>query len=418
MSAMFKHTSKPSYTGANKRNRLTTGLVFAVLTLAGVSMGDVSLGTHEAHASGTFYRYDAQQAQGAPGTIIRAEPMSGAPLGASAYRVLYRSVGLQGEPIAVSGVVVIPAGIAPVEGRPIVGWAHPTTGVVPRCAPSEARFVFQTMMGLRDMVRHGYIVAATDYPGLGTEGPHPYLVGVSEARAVIDAVRAARQLPHAQAGDRYAVWGHSQGGQAALFSGMIAHDYAPELHLLGVAAAAPATDLRTLLSDDADTDGGRNVTAMTLWSWQHVYGAPIAQVVQPSAMPAVDALSNECIESIYDMVQRHYSQRPLQQRFLSVPNVTQLEPWRSLLAQNIPGTLPPDIPVLITQGAADRLVLPEVTRAYVQRLCAAGDAVTYQEWPGVHHGLIGSDSALQAVAWMADRFDGRAAPTSCPVPTR
>jgi alpha-beta hydrolase superfamily lysophospholipase len=260
-------------------------------------------------------------------------------------------------------------------------------------------------------------VAATDYPGLGTAGPHPYLVGVSEARAVIDAVRAARQLPGAQASDQYAVWGHSQGGQAALFSGIIAQEYAPELHLQGVAAAAPATDLKTLLSDDADTDGGRNVTAMTLWSWQRVYGAPIYQVVQPDAMPAVNALANECIESIYDMVQRHYSQRPLQQQFLSVGNVTQLEPWHSLLEQNIPGTLPTDIPVLITQGAADRLVLPEVTRAYVQRLCAAGDTVMYREWPGVHHGLIGSDSALTAVAWIADRFDGKAAPNSCPAAT-
>jgi alpha-beta hydrolase superfamily lysophospholipase len=407
----------PKTSFAGTRTRVATALALVVLTLAGASLGDVVLGVGQARASDAFYTYDVQQAQGAPGSIIRMEPMSGAPLGASAFRVLYRSVGLHSEPIAVSGVVVIPAGVAPADGRPIVAWAHPTTGVVPRCAPSEAHFVFQTMMGLRDMVRHGYIVAATDYPGLGTAGPHPYLVGVSEARAVIDAVRAARQLAGAQASDRYAVWGHSQGGQAALFSGIIARDYAPELHLKGVAAAAPATDLKTLLSDDADTDGGRNVTAMTLWSWQRVYGAPIDQVVEPAAMPAVDALANECIESIYDMVQRHYSQRPLEQQFLSVRDVTQLEPWRSLLAQNIPGTLPTDIPVLITQGAADRLVLPEVTRAYVRRLCAAGSTVMYQEWPGVHHGLIGSDSALQAVAWISDRFDGVAAPSTCPAAT-
>ncbi|MFZ0872927.1 MAG: lipase family protein [Rhodanobacter sp.] len=408
---------KPKSSPASGRSRLASALALVLLTLAGASLGDAVLGIDQARASDAFYTYDVQQTQGAPGSIIRMEPMSGAPLGASAYRVLYRSVGLHGEPIAVSGVVVIPAGVAPADGRPIVAWAHPTTGVVSRCAPSEAYFAFQTMMGLRDMVRHGYIVAATDYPGLGTAGPHPYLVGVSEARAVIDAVRAARQLPGAQASDRYAVWGHSQGGQAALFSGIIARDYAPELRLQGVAAAAPATDLKTLLSDDADTDGGRNVTAMTLWSWQRVYGAPIDQVVQPAAMPAVNALANECLESLYDMVQRHYSQRPLEQHFLSVPDVTQLEPWHSLLEQNIPGTLPSDIPVLITQGAADRLVLPEVTRAYVQRLCAAGSTVMYREWPGVHHGLIGSDSALQAVAWIADRFDGKAAPNTCPTAT-
>jgi len=409
--------TKPNNSPAGRRSRLATALVLAALSLAVACIGVVT-GIDQARANDAFYAYDAQEAQGgAPGSIIRMQQMSGAPLGASAYRVLYRSTGLHGEPIAVSGVVVIPAGVAPADGRPVVAWAHPTTGVVPRCAPSEARFVFQTMMGLRDMVRHGYIVAATDYPGLGTEGPHPYLVGVSEARAVIDAVRAARQMPGAQASNRYAVWGHSQGGQAALFSGIIARTYAPELALQGVAAAAPATDLKTLLRDDADTDGGRNVTAMTLWSWRRVYGAPIDQVVKPAAMPAVDALADECIESIYDMVQRHYSQRPLEQQFLSVSDVTELEPWHSLLVQNIPGTLPPDIPVFVAQGAADRLVLPEVTRAYVQRLCAAGSSVTYQEWPGVHHGLIGSDSALQAVGWIADRFDGKAAPNTCSAST-
>jgi hypothetical protein len=36
---------------------------------------------------------------------------------------------------------------------------------------------------------------ATDYPGLGTPGVHAYLMGESEGRAVLDSVRAARNLP-------------------------------------------------------------------------------------------------------------------------------------------------------------------------------------------------------------------------------
>lgn len=368
----------------------------------------------DAQAGDAFYAYRPEQARGAPGSIIRMEPVDGAPLGASAYRVLYRSIGVKGEPIAVSGIVVVPAGPAPAGGRPIVAWAHPTTGVVPRCAPSEARFGFQMMMGLRDMVRRGYVVAATDYPGLGTAGPHPYLVGDSEARAVIDAVRAARQVPDAQAGNRFVVWGHSQGGQAALFTGVLAASYAPELRLLGIAAAAPATDLKALLRADAGTDGGRNVTAMALWSWQRVYGAPIDPVVAPAAMAAMDALASECIESPVDVIERQYSQRPLRRQFLDVSDVTAVEPWKSLLASNSVGTLPRDVPVWIVQGAADRLVPPEVTRAYVKRLCAAGNRVQYVELPGVHHGFVASDGALQAVAWMAGRFDGAPAPNQCP----
>jgi acetyl esterase/lipase len=360
-----------------------------------------------------FYQAPPESTAGTPGSIVRIEPMRGAPLGASAYRVLYRSTDPSNQPILVSGVVVIPAGAAPKDGKPIIAWAHPTTGVVSDCAPSQARFVFQTMMGLRDMVRRGYIVVATDYPGLGTPGPHPYLVGNSEARAILDSVRAVRNLPQASAGDRYAVWGHSQGGQAALFAGELAKTYAPELQLVGVAVASPATDLQTLLRDDADTDGGRNITAMTLWSWSQVFHLPLDNVIKPGAMPAVDALSNECIESPVDMLERNRSQRPLREQFLRVDDITRVEPWRSLLLENIPGTLPPDIPVFVAQGDADRLVLPAVTQAYVQRLCKAGSKVQYISMPGVKHGWAGADSALPAVAWIADRFDGKQAPDSC-----
>ena len=112
---------------------------------------------------------------------MRQEPIDGAPLGASAYRVLYRSTGLKGEPIFVSGVVIVPQGDPPPGGRPIVAWAHPTSGITPRCAPSLAIFLFQQIQGLRSFVERGYVVAATDYPGLGTPETHPYLVGDSEA---------------------------------------------------------------------------------------------------------------------------------------------------------------------------------------------------------------------------------------------
>src|ERR1700722_1939939 len=215
-----------------------------------------------------FYQALAEEIAGPPGTLIRSEPMLFAPAGALAYRVLYRSTGLNGEPIAVSGVIVIPPGPPPPGGRPIVAWAHPTSGVVPHCAPSLAIFVFQQMAGSRPLVERGAIIAATDYPGLGTPGPHPYLVGVSEGRAVLDSVRVARLFPSAGATNRFAVWGHSQGGQAVLYAGALAKSYAPELDLVGVAAAAPATELATLMADDLNSAGGRNLTAMTLWSWQ------------------------------------------------------------------------------------------------------------------------------------------------------
>ena len=367
-----------------------------------------------ARAQTPFYVPTDQELAGRPGTLIRSEPMQGAPDGAAAYRVLYRSIGLHDEPIAVSGVVVVPLAKAPDEGRPIVAWAHPTTGVVPRCAPSRALSVFQQMQGLREMVEKGYVVAATDYPGLGTKGPHPYLVGVSEARAVLDAVRTARELPGAGGGRRFAVWGHSQGGQASLYTGILAKSYAPDLELVGVAAAAPATELATLMTDDLNSNGGRNLTAMTLWSWARVFGAPMDRVLQPAAIPVVDLLAEECIESIFDFVLRQRTARSLVKTFLSVPNPVDLEPWRSLAAGNTPGVLPSEIPVFLSQGTDDNLVRSDVTRDYMGQLCRAGASVSMVMLPGVNHGFIGRDSAGAAVKWMADRFAGKRPPNNCP----
>src|ERR1700749_1614375 len=104
--------------------------------------------------------------------------------------------------------------------------------------------------------------------------------------------------------NRYVAWGHSQGGQAALFAGMIAKTYAPELQLIGVAAAAPATDLATLMTDDLHTMGGRNLTAMSIWSWAKVLGVSREELVAPAAIPTVNALAEQCIEGAFDLYVR------------------------------------------------------------------------------------------------------------------
>ncbi|MGB7091082.1 MAG: alpha/beta fold hydrolase, partial [Methylovirgula sp.] len=256
-------------------------------------------------------------------------------------------------------------------------------------------------------------VAATDYPGLGTPGPHPYLVGISEARAVIDSVRVARNMPGAGGGTRFVVWGHSQGGQAALFTGMIAKKYAPELTLVGVAAAAPATELSDLMNSDLGTAGGDNIIAMTLWSWQRVFNAPMDKMVDPRALPAVNLLAQECVEGPVDLAVRRRTTRPLEEHFLKVKHPGDVEPWRSLLEKNTPSTLPPDVPVFLAQGTNDPIIKPEVTQDYAAQLCKAGSKVRTLALPNVGHGWAGRAAAPYAVEWMTARFAGEPAPDDC-----
>ena len=199
------------------RSALRAGLILAAWTLRCSSAPP---------APGAFYGAP-DRALGGPGRLIRSDAMKGSPPGSSAWRILYASTGLDGEPIEVSGVVIASDLPAPTGGRHVVAWAHPTTGVDDRCAPSAFPEFFETIPHLTALMALDYVVVATDYPGLGTAGPHPYLVGLSEGRAVLDAVRAARELPKSGAGKRFAVWGHSQGGHAALFAGQLARSTQP-----------------------------------------------------------------------------------------------------------------------------------------------------------------------------------------------
>jgi acetyl esterase/lipase len=170
------------------------------------------------------------------------------PQASRTWTLLYRSTSLRGKAIGVSGFVMLPKGKPPKQGWPVVSWAHGTSGIADSCAPSrdpKGPYTLYLEPQLRAWLEAGYAIANTDYEGLGTPGVHPYLVGRSEGRGVVDIVRATRQLDRRLA-RRYVIAGHSQGGHAALFAAALAPKRAPELRLRGVAAYAPASHLDLL----------------------------------------------------------------------------------------------------------------------------------------------------------------------------
>ncbi|WP_235201286.1 alpha/beta fold hydrolase [Microbacterium sp. CH12i] len=228
-------------------------------------------GSAEQRTDAPFYVLPTPLPTAAPGTIIRSEPIASVPTGSKAWRVLYHSRDLTGDDIAVSGVVIVPDGPVPDGGRTIVSWAHPTTGAAAKCAPSLARDPFELIEGLHELLAAGYAIAATDYPGLGVDGASSYLLGIPESNSMLDAARAARALTDTGASDRLLLWGHSQGGQAALFAAERAAAYAPELTLEGVAVAAPAANLSALMSDDIVNLSGTTIASFAIPAYEAAY---------------------------------------------------------------------------------------------------------------------------------------------------
>ena len=349
-----------------------------------------------------------------PGSILRVWPLlGGSPDDGEAFRILYRSTGLKGQPIEVSGAIYIPPGQPPAEGRHVIAYAHPTTGVVEKCAPSLMPDNAGLIWGLKSMLAEGYIVVATDYPGLGTPGIHPYLIGVSEGRSVLDSVRAAIALPRSGASNRFVLWGHSQGGQAVLYAGEMAKSYAPELKLFGVAAAAPATYLAELFDADKSSAAGKELTAMAIYSWSNLYNYPASSLVEPNAVNVYETMAHDCIESVAQFVALDKAERPLEREKFLKANPAKTEPWRSIMLRNSPGKKPAGAPVFLAQGTADTIVRPYITKQFGAALCKQGAKVMFVEMPGVTHTFAAKESVSVALKWMGDRFRGLPPPNSC-----
>jgi pimeloyl-ACP methyl ester carboxylesterase len=438
-------TNHPVGRGSRSRHALTALLAVATLFVGAACSSDPSTTssgtTGPSGTTGTtnpadnaptdaFYVAPDPLPDGEPGDIIRSEPLDGAPSGSQAWKVLYLSTGVDGSPTAVSGVVIAPlsattsgstpgsapSGTAVDAGRPILSWAHPTTGVVDDCAPSTMTEVFELIPGLATFLAAGYVVAATDYEGLGTAGVHPYLVGESEGRAVLDAARAARDLPEAGAGDQLLLWGHSQGGQASLFAGQMAPTYAPDLTLVATAAAAPAGELQQLLNDDAPTTTGITLGAYAVNAYLEIYGPDNSGMSASQVITTAGETATAEIVELCDLTQDDQIlaiATPLIGGFY-VDDPGSVEPWQTLLDQNTAGQTPIDSPVFIAQGDADTVVIPSTTTELVAAYCKLGVNVTEKVYPGVTHTLIGYESAADVAAWMAEILGGQTPAGTCP----
>ncbi|HEY6319328.1 MAG TPA: lipase family protein [Acidimicrobiia bacterium] len=379
--------------------RGTTLLVAAVLVVVGAPLAGAT-------PSGSGASSPRRLRAGKPGELISATPVI-APAGSRAWKVLYHSRALDGRDIEVSGVVVAPTSKPPSGGRPVVTWAHGTHGLADMCAPSQAIDSTYRITGIHQFLKAGYVVAATDYEGLGTPGQHPYLVGESEGRGVLDIVRAAEQLPGADASATTLIYGHSQGGQAALFAGQIAPTYAPDLHVLGVTAVAPVSDLSDLLPEASAAAPLVGYLVMAAVGLHTTYPIDLSAILTPQTLANLDVVDRLCSDDLVDYYAQFAPSQVVLQNPVDVPGVA------SVLLDDRAGNVSTPTPLLVIQGDQDALVPKAETDAFVQRACALGDRVDYRIYPGEDHVGARDASVNDVAAWMADRVAGRPAPSTC-----
>jgi len=347
------------------------------------------------------------------GSVLRSEQvrMTGPLAGVTGIRVLYRSVDADGAPAIVSGIVLTPPGAAPQAGRPVVAWAHGTTGIADRCAPSATTNLFYDDYGQegRDLLDQGFVVTATDYDGLGTAGVHTYHRSKELAAATIDSVTAAHRL--GDVGPLRPEWfvvGHSEGGLAALATDAIAQKSLPELAYRGAVVAAPTPPLATF-APAMFAIKGRGYAVLLLEA---------AAKVAPDLDPAV-ALGPEAARRIALVTHGCWEE--------AVPGFDDIDPDKMLASADVGRRLaevmatwaaydPATIqgPMLVVQGEADDSVLPPITAKLVDDLCTHSRTVEYRTYADAGHDEVMAASRSDTASWLARRLAGSEPPSSCP----
>lgn len=351
---------------------------------------------------------------GAPGTLLRSEPLAGRmlPLGSRAWRIQYVTTMPDGSPTMAVATVLAPTN-TPVTPMPVIAWDHGTVGLMQRCLPSLTTMPFTAIPAMQQVVDEQWVVVAPDYQS-DANGIHPFLIGEGEARSTLDAVRAARQLPNLALDPKTVLWGHSQGGHAALWTAMLAPDYAPDITLAGTVAIAPAADLLGLL----EMHGGDAVASGIGAYLVNAYSAFYPEVTYDDAVRPVARKVGRDLATRCPLDQQDAPVMTALIEGLSGESLLIMPPTQSLatmLGENTP-LGPYATPVLIAQGLEDEVVFPTSTDAYVAARCAAGVNLEYWRLPGQNHRTIVAPGApLEAplIDWTQQRFAGDAPAETC-----
>lgn len=378
-------------------------LLALVLALPGAAAG--------ASVPESFYTPSAGTIPHAHGLMIKSTAISGGslPKGGKSHLILYSSKAPDGRSVAVSGIVTIPKGKAPKGGFPVVSWAHGTTGIADSCAPSRHAtdppdnvYVRHFQAEATHWVKEGFVVAQTDYQGLGTPGLHPYLIGASEGRSVIDIVSAARGL-NKHVGKRWAAIGHSQGGHATLWAAALGPKYAPGLKLTGAVPLAPASHVgeQSDLIKKIDGNPFGGLPALIIAAGLERGGFDVSAALSDKALALYPQIDQICLDKL--SAQDSWGGLALKDIFREGYDTG---PLTTLIAANDPEDLTIKVPLLIAQGKSDTTVFPAYTDQTVSDLRGRGTKVTYKQYEGVNHTGVVQASRADADKFLARLLEG------------
>jgi pimeloyl-ACP methyl ester carboxylesterase len=403
-------------------------LVTAVLALtasagaasAALPLPPVSVLPTPSVSGDAFYVPPSPLPDGKPGDVIRTRDvlLSSYP-DAHVQQIMYLSTDRHDRLVPVTGMLLTPLLQKPGNSNPLVVGTPGTRGLDDRCAPSKQADLLQASPSSPDyeiaeyqqFLVQGVSVVVTDYEGQGTPGDPSYLVGQSEARNALDALRAASQIngsgvsPDSPVG----ISGYSQGGQAAASAAELQPSYAPELHLKGVLAGGVPADMLMLVNHlNGNVTGGAGVALATLVGLSHANPKlDLESKLTPEGKQIIERVKQSCL--IEDLTV--FGTTTVGQ--VTNPDVLSDPEWQKAYRASLLGTKKPGAPAYLYHGTADTIVPFAQGDMLYHGWCTQGASVQYEAIPGAEHltgFLLGAPAGIQ---WLTERLAGEPAVAGC-----
>ncbi|MEY3725193.1 MAG: hypothetical protein RLZZ365_1128 [Pseudomonadota bacterium] len=391
--------------------------------------------------------------QGKLGQVIKQESIATSVKGAQAWRIAYISSDIAGRKTISTGLVVAPVGQAPAGGRPVMSWAHGTTGSAQNCGPSQVinpaaplneyflvggnSWTDYGIPAIEEFIKEGYVLVATDYQGLGGGGRHQYSVAATNAMDTLNAARAAISMKETGAGKKTLVYGWSQGGGATIaLAGMPEYikqtgTVADNIDIIGFVALAPqdisilapagkldqaAADKYFQSSQKMFLDNVFNFTHATMYYWGTQAAFPNLKLsdifTDEGVKVANEIYNNKCMHAASDTFNFNYGTSYASLLKQTPANTVA---WAQAMQKGGVPVVKPVAPVQIYFGSKDTAVPPMMHKLYQEQMCKLGGNVGRMQLPGEqsHFTTPGSSKPFY-LSWVKDRVAGKSLANACP----
>lgn len=384
---------------------LASVVVLQAVAIAPVSAADIPLPKDD-----PFYVAPDPMPAAPPGTVLRSREVTiraiAVDLPFRAWQLFYVSRDAHDRPAGAVTTLILPLTDSMTKPRPLVSYQTAEDSLDMKCAPSYRMRVGDEKeeVALPWLLTQGWAVAVHDYEGLQSQ----YTVGLQAGHAALDGIRAVLSFAPAGLGPATPVglWGYSGGGHASAWAAELHPSYAPELNIVAVSEGGVPPDIRAVAKT---LDGGPFSAIMLAGS-----------VGMSRAYPELWSLWNEAglqlAAEIGTMCIDEYTTRYMFEKmstYSTVPDIFDTPLVQRVMALNHLGRFTPRGPIFLYHAIADELIPVADVNELVSEYCREGVAIWYHQDPASDHNSLAVSGGAAAVAYLAARFAGVAAPSNC-----